>query len=169
MKPRYFVLLFLVIALLSPCHAQDSFQGTITELRTALLKQDFKTLNAHVSIHSIVKNRVGQLSSHAKKEKSIIKRAAAKLAGLGEPILTKSIAHYILSKYKKSSTATRTSYLKSFNLSRFTVKEKVAYASGSFLGKPVSITAVKLKERWVIVGAFSEVLDTEMRKLLKFI
>jgi len=169
MKNKIFILLIAGLLLASPtsAKAETSFKSTLNQLKSALLNKDFKIINSHLALSGIIRSKVKKLSKQAQKNKSLLKRAVGKVAGFSEPLVTKATTKFVLREYGKSSRSLRAKYLKSLRFSKIKVKGKTAYAIGSFLGKPASVYAKKIKGKWVIVGVESPLIDADLKRILR--
>lgn len=167
---RLFILIAIIFSLSPPfAIGQDlsSFKATLDKLEGALLNQNFKIINTHLALESIIRNKIKRLSLRAEKSSSSLKRAVGKIADFSAVPVAKATTPLIMSQYKKSSYGLRKTYLQSLKFSKFEVKGDSASASGVFLGQPASVYAKKIKGEWVIVGAESSLIDAELKKILR--
>lgn len=172
MTAKKFAAIIVLFSLLSSfCAAEEapeiSFKDTLRILRKALAEKDLKTLNRHIALEAIIKAKVKKIASSSTEE-SLAKRLLGKAANAASALISKAIARITMAQYVKSSPAYIGKYLRNLKIDSVSVKGKSASAWGSFLGKPASLHAEKIKEQWVIVGAESEIIDSEIKNLLNF-
>lgn len=167
---RKIILLLLALFLFSSqAKGEETFKETIAVLQKAVLDKNMPVLNRHIALKGIVKTKIKRLTSRAGKEKSLAAKITAKAVDFGEPVLTDLATRYVLIEFSKSSRGLRQKYLNTLKITKVGEKGDVGYASGSFLGRPALLSAIKIKGTWVIVGAESARVDQELDNLIKLL
>ncbi|MDI6731195.1 MAG: hypothetical protein QME05_01260 [Candidatus Margulisbacteria bacterium] len=171
---KYFTVIFVLIIVffmaasaLASDQETANFKATIDQLQMALVFGDMDYIHAHLSLNSILQAKIKKFSSLVQKQGGFWKRTAAKIVGAGESLAAKGAAVVIEKEYGKTSRSLRKFYKNSLNLSSYKVKGDKATASGSFLGSPALLSAVKIKGKWVVVGVESPLIDKEVKRILK--
>ena len=160
-----------VLFLMGPAFALDQetgpFKAAIDQLQLALVFGDMDYVHAHLSLDSILQVKIKKFSSLVQKQSGFWKRTAAKIVGAGDSLAAKGAAVVIEKEYSKTPRSLRKYYKQNLHITAYKVKGDKAFASGSFLGSPASLSAVKIKGNWVVVSVDSPLIDKEVKRILK--
>lgn len=172
MKRLLLILIVLKLIIISiPAEAESTltFKQSLPVIKQALRNQNFKILDQQIALNGIVGSKIKKVIGKPKTKSSTGRKTLAGLLLKSEPLLTKLATNFIRQNYSKSSQAERNMYVATLIIKKVFEKPERGTAHGSFMGKPASFYAKKIKGKWVIVGVDSVIIDQEIDNLLKIL
>ncbi len=122
-----------------------------------------------IALEGIVRGKVRKYARLAGKNRSLMARSAGAVASWSEPAITRAASSFVLKEFGRSSPARRRRYLNALHITKVGDNGQSGYVSGSFLGRPAFLAALRSGGDWVIVGAESPIIDEEFNRLLRFL
>jgi hypothetical protein len=147
----------------------ESFKQTIETLKKAIVAGDISYLSKHIAFEGIIRSKVKKYAGLAGKNKSFMARGAGAVASWTEPAITKAASSFTLKEFGRASPSLRRRYLDALHITRSGDNGQSGYISGSFLGRPAFLAAVRNGKDWVIVAAESPIIDEEFNRLLRYL